>query len=68
MTPTLTTDDADILSRHSNRGGTNELTKPLNRLADREAAQGVDKAEAKCNTLPEKKTGDEVGGSSRDLE
>ncbi|KAJ0108850.1 hypothetical protein J7T55_011344 [Diaporthe amygdali] len=59
MTPTLITDDADIFSRHSNRGGTNELTKALNRLADREAAQRVDKAEAKCNTIPEKKTGDE---------
>lgn len=43
MNPTIITNNADILNRQEMRGGTNELAKALDRVAAREAAQGVDK-------------------------
>ncbi|KAK2609811.1 hypothetical protein N8I77_003290 [Diaporthe amygdali] len=44
MTSTIIIDNPDILNRQEMRGGTNELAKALDRVAAREAAQGVDKA------------------------
>ncbi|KAJ0114321.1 hypothetical protein J7T55_010710 [Diaporthe amygdali] len=44
MNLTIITNNADILNRQEMRGGTNELAKALDRVAAREAAQGVDKA------------------------
>ncbi|KAK2597247.1 hypothetical protein N8I77_013108 [Diaporthe amygdali] len=50
MAPTLTTDDANVLNRQAMRGDTNELAKAVDRLAAREAAQGVGKAEILLRT------------------